>query len=365
MKFYDGMKKIISGATGITLMFTSLGINKAVAKEDVNKNLVQLQTIDASLEEQERDMKLEDYVQLVQNAYAELASLPNFNMYDGIILDIQCLVYMRNIADIKKSGLEDELIAKGYIHYNNLAMVGHAGQYDYKEVDADGWFNVNAADRLINQINDYYHQTISTEICTPIDEENVFSEEGPLFTNMYDEYLDTIVGFESFAFRDRDKEISREIANNVKDYGKALVSGDDEKILETLQTSHRALTSLNANKDGVSNTNASLGNAWFNLRIFGLTQMFFTESKMLMDYPAKTLGEFYEKDTLNAMTFIPRFDKAIEYNRISDLMLRNYVETDITMFNFALNNSSNEIFNLMGYKCVTPEELEATNSKTK
>ena len=71
--------------------------------------------------------------------------------YDGMQQDIQCTVYLANIDYIYGTELEQQLINNGYIFKTDLTLIGSDGWYRLIE---DGWFNINAADRLIDEIND-------------------------------------------------------------------------------------------------------------------------------------------------------------------------------------------------------------------
>lgn len=401
---YNTGKKVLAAATGVALMFTSIGAAKAnqelkvknadgtetvitlpdnavearidngvtIIILDSNKDEINVVTDSKSekteqvdeatsveLEKQNTTMTVEDYRNMVASTYNKLKNTPNFDMYDEIMEDIQCYVYLKNIVDIRTSGIEDDLIAKGWIYKNNLTMVGHPGQFDYVEADPSGWYNVNSADRFINHFNDYCHQAIATTVCIPENEveSDLYANPENVEVSMSNEWIDNIPSLEESCFRQKDKDIEIEAVNKIKAYGKALVRGNEEEIIVALNDCHSLLTSLNASSTDASNVNASLGSQWSNLRILGVTEMLFTERKLYINYSAKTLSEFYCIADLNELTFIPRMDKEIEYKLIKDSFLRELVQKDQNMFKFALENSSNELFNLLGYNCVTPEEL--------
>lgn len=405
MKIYNNLiKRILSGVTGLVLAATPISFVKAekvtisgqngqkivvdlpensylkvkndgtyeiIFEEEANENeYISNQTSIETIKEttQERvdvPMSFEEFEGILENSNKALSNAIDFNIYPlyrymtteaysdlDMQRDMKCLVYYTNAEYIKGTDLEKELVANAYVN-----------QYNFYN-DPNAMTNTYSAYNLINQIADYNHRVIASLKCNNNGE--IVSRE------IEDNGIENLIDVSVFCRDEHDRKVLHEQYLNLKVLAKALVSGDEQAILEALELNFRSLTTLNSDVTNSNNASVSVGANWLNTVSNGTTFITWMETYLDNKYTRKELGKYFDARYLNLNQWFinGEYDAllnpnsnasipAIEYDLIEDVMLKNILEYDSTMHYYVYHTANIALTNLLG------EQIECSKTKTK
>ncbi|MEG2028337.1 MAG: hypothetical protein RR050_00495 [Bacilli bacterium] len=386
LNVYETGKKILATATGLAIMFGSIGAVKAATDititnkdgsvtkftaldnttievdsdgsyeillgETINNTHEKKNSLSTDLN-QEQSWTVEEFLAICASFKKELKSKFG-NLYKGIEQDICCLVYLANSESINLAGFDQELINENIIKPVDLTLIDTGAEL-LTQKNEEGWFNVNRSRVLINEINDYNDQRVDGNIGGPLKNDGI----------------DTIIDLSIIFRNEHDKTESSTILQNLKDYGNALTvysHTDDEvldkfnrdaEITETLNINHMAITSLNADNENNNLSNLSAGARWVISKTYGKNQLRYIAFYLDENASRKELGEWFDIKLLNHGTFKIRTDITVDPSKIKDPMLSDAVDKYSQMELLVLDTSTKDFYKSLELNIIKQENIDS------